>query len=252
MPNDPRPGTGRSAEAPRLSPISDAAAAYRLVYHRVDALLRGRAEVAELMVPACPGWTVRQTVAHLAGGAQDVASLNLEGVGCESWTQAQVDRLGHNSIEELLDLWGQAIDPVTAMLHQGVPESSAGQLVFDALTHEHDIRGALGEPGSRTEDPAFTVAAGFLTTAYDQAIRQSGQPAFRLITPTLGSLQIGDPATTPDHVTLDISDYEMLRAFGGRRSHGQLSALPWHGDPPNPPPAARNHAIRPPNDDLVE
>lgn len=50
---------------PRLLPISDAAAAYRLVYGRVDALLRGRADVAELAVPACPAWTIRQTVAHL-------------------------------------------------------------------------------------------------------------------------------------------------------------------------------------------
>lgn len=247
---------------PRLLPRSDAATAYRLVYERIDALLRGRAEVVELTVPACPAWTVRQTVAHLAGVAQDVVSLNLQGKATDSWTQAQVDRLAGNSIEDLLDLWGQTIDPLTAMLGQSVPEESAGQLVFDTLTHEHDIRGALREPGSRTGDLAFQVAIGFLTTMGDQIIRQTGVPAFRLTTPTIGSVQLGDPGNATDQVTLAISDFEALRTLGGRRSVRQLSALPWHGDPANLLPALGNpatmlpalsdYAIRPPTDDLVE
>jgi hypothetical protein len=237
---------------PRLLPSSDAVAAYRLVYGRVDALLRGRADVAELTVPACPTWTVRQTVAHLTGVAQDVVSLNLEGAGTDSWTRAQVDRLDGNSIDELLDSWGQMIDPVTARLGQDGLEGPAGQTVFDALTHEHDIRGALGEPGSRTGDPAFAVAAGFLTTTFDLISRQTGGTALRLTTPTVGSLQLGDPVNTKDHLTLDVSDFEALRAFGGRRSARQLLALPWQGDPTNLLTALSNHAIRPPNDDLVE
>jgi uncharacterized protein (TIGR03083 family) len=156
----------RASRPPRLFPSSDAAAAYRLVYGRVDALLRGRPELAELAVPACPGWTVRQTVAHLAGVAQDIVSLNMEAKAADSWTQAQIDRLGGNSIDELLDLWGQAIDPASAMLDLA-PQGSACQLVFDTLTHEHDIRGALGEPGSRTGDLAYEVALEFVTTMGD-------------------------------------------------------------------------------------
>ena len=106
----------RRDRPPRLLPISDAASAYRLAYGRVDALIRGRAEGAELTVPACPAWTIRQTVAHLTGVAEDIVSLNLEEKAADSWTQAQVDRLGGHSIDELLDLWGQMIDPVTATL----------------------------------------------------------------------------------------------------------------------------------------
>lgn len=243
---------------PRLLPISDAAAAYRLVYGRVDALLRGRAEVAELTVPACPAWTVRQTVAHLAGVAQDIVSLNMEGKAADSWTQTQVDRLGGNSIDELLDLWGQMIDPVTARLALG-PQGSGCQLVFDTLTHEHDIRGAVSELGSRTGDLAFEVAMGFSTTMGDQFIRQGGLPALLLITPTIGSVQLGDPHTARGQVALNISDFEALRALSGRRSIRQLLALPWHGDPTNllPAfthllPAFTNGGIRPPNDDLIE
>ena len=250
-----RPEAGRP---PRLLPVSDAAAAYRLVYGRVDALIRGRAEVAELTVPACPGWTIRQTVAHLAGVAQDVVSLNIEKKGADSWTRAQVDRLGAHGIDELLDLWGQLIDPVTAMLALA-PQASACQLVFDTLTHEHDIRGALSEPGSRTGDLAFEVTMGFLTTMGDQINRQAGLPELRLITPTIGSVQLGDPHTARGRLALNISDFEALRALGGRRSVRQLLALPWHGDRADLMPAFThllptfsNDGIRPPNDDLIE
>lgn len=241
---------------PRLLPIADAAMAYHIVYRRVDALLRGRAEVAELTVPACPAWTIRQTVAHLAGIAQDIVSLNMEEKAADSWTQAQIDRLGGQSIDELLDLWGQMIDPASTRL---ALEASACQLVFDALTHEHEIRGALSEPGSRTGDLVFEVALGFSTTMGDQFIRHAGLPALRLTTPTIGSVQLGDPQTARDQFALNISDFEALRALAGRRSTRQLLALPWHGDPTNllPAfthllPAFSNDGIRPPSVDLVE
>jgi uncharacterized protein (TIGR03083 family) len=241
----------RRDRPPRLLPTSDAASAYRLAYGRVDALIHGRAESAELTVPACPAWTIRQTVAHLTGVAEDIVSLNLEEKAADSWTQAQVDRLGGHSIDELLDLWGQMIDPVTAMLALA-PQGSACQLVFDTLTHEHDLRGALSEPGSRTGDLALVVAMGFLTTMGDQFIRQAGLPALQLITPTIGSVQLGDPHTARGQVALNISDFEALRALGGRRSIRQLLALPWHGDPTHLLPAFSNDGIRPPNDDLIE
>jgi hypothetical protein len=138
-------------------------------------------------------------------------------------------------------------------------QASACQLVFDTLTHEHDIRGALGEPGSRTGDLGFKVALGFSTTVGDQFIRHAGLPSLRLITPTIGSVQLGDPHTARGQVALDISDFEALRALGGRRSIRQLLALPWHGDPTHllPAfthllPAFTNDGIRPPNDDLLE
>jgi hypothetical protein len=173
----------------------------------------------------------------------------MEEKAADSWTQAQFDRLGGHSIDELLDLWGQMIDPVTARL---ALQGSASQLVFDALTHEHDIRGALSEPGSRTGDLAFEVALGFSTTMGDQFIRQAGLPALRLITPTIGSVQLGDPHTARGQLALNISDFEALRALGGRRSVRQLLALPWHGDPTHLLPAFANDGIRPPDDDLVE
>ncbi|MDT5412889.1 MAG: hypothetical protein QOG14_5109 [Mycobacterium sp.] len=248
----------RYGQAPQLLPISDAAAAYRVVCERVDALVRGRDGIAELTVPACPGWTIRQVVAHLAGVAEDIVSLNLEEKGTAPWADAQVDRLGGHSIDDLLDLWRQSLDTVAAHLDLA---SGAGvcQLVFDTLTHEHDIRGALSEPGSRAGDLAFEAALGFMTTMGDQFIRHAQLPALRLSTPTIGSVQLGDPHTARGHVALSISVFEALRAFGGRRSVAQLLALPWDGNPTNLMPAFTdvlpaftNNGLRPPTSDLIE
>jgi uncharacterized protein (TIGR03083 family) len=248
----------RYYQTPQLLPVSTAAAAYRLICERVDALVRRRGGIAELTVPACPGWSIQHVVAHLAGVAQDIVALNLEKKGTGPWADAQVARLGERSINDLLDLWEQSLDTVAAHLALA---SDAGvcQLVFDTLTHEHDIRGALGEPGSRTGDLAFKAALSFVTTMGDQFIRQAELPTLLLSTPTIGSVQLGDPRNTRGHVALNISDFEALRAFGGRRSVGQLLALPWNGDPTalmpaftDVLPAFTNDGLRPPTSDLIE
>jgi uncharacterized protein (TIGR03083 family) len=250
--------SARYGQLPQLLPISDAGAAYRLIYERVDALVRGRDDIAELAVPACPGWTIRQVVAHLAGVAQDIVALNLERKGTGPWADAQVARLCGHSIDDLLDLWGESLDPVTANL-AFASDKGVCQLVFDTLTHEHDIRGALSEPGSRAGDLAFKAALGFVTTMGDQFIRQAGLAALQLTTPTIGSVELGDPHTARGHVALNVSDFEALRSFGGRRSVGQLLALPWDGDPTNLMPAFTDvlpaftdDGLRPPTDDLIE
>jgi uncharacterized protein (TIGR03083 family) len=230
---------------------ADAAAAYRTVQRRVDALVRGRTDVCERTVPACPEWSVRQTVSHLAGTAQDMVSLNLDTAGTDEWTQAQLDRLADHSLDEVLDLWATATESVTEFLAKS-PKLVGAQAVFDALTHEHDIRGALGEPGSRTADPAFAVAAGFLTTMADRTIRRNGHPCLTLTTPTTGTIALGDPAKAPGHITVELSDFEALRAFGGRRSRRQLSALPWQGDAAALLPIFQRAGVQPPADDLSE
>jgi hypothetical protein len=100
---------------------------------------------------------------------------------------------------------------------------------------------------------------GFVTTMGDQFIRQAELPALRLATPTIGSVQLGDPSTARGQLALSISDFEALRALGGRRSIRQLLALPWQGNPTDLVPAFThllpafsNDGVRPPNNDLLE
>lgn len=234
-----------------MSDHLNAADAYRLVHRRVDELLRGRADVADRAVPACPDWTVHQTVSHLAGVCQDVLSQNLQGAGTPTWTQAQVDRLADHDLDELLDAWDESAAPVAEVLEHA-PPLIGGQLVFDTLTHEHDLRGALGEPGARTGDPAFAVAAGFLTASFDRAIRDNGLPAVLLVGPTLGSVLLGDPSAPGSPIVVELTDFEMLRALGGRRSVAQLQALPWQGNPGRLLTVFTGSAVYPPETDLIE
>ncbi|MGH3853563.1 MAG: maleylpyruvate isomerase N-terminal domain-containing protein [Pseudonocardiaceae bacterium] len=241
---------GDSIDRPRPRPAAEAAAGYRLVRQRIDTLLRGRAEIAELVVPACPNWTVRQIVSHLCGVAQDLVSGNIQGAGTEPWTQAQVLRLAERGLDDLLDLWAEKTDEVIALLPQG-SDLAANQLVFDALTHEHDLRGALGEPASRTEDPVLPVALGFLLTARDRTIRASALPAVALRT-EVGSWQLGEPAAAPAQLALQLSGFEALRALSGRRSVPQILSLPWRGDATALLAMFTGTALRPPELDLVE
>jgi hypothetical protein len=80
-----------------------------------------------------------------------------------------------------------------------------------------------------------------------------------LSTPAIGRVQLGDLHAGRGHVALNVSDFEALRSFGGRRSLGQLLSLPWDGDPTNLMPAFTdmlpdftNGGLRPPVDDLIE
>lgn len=236
---------------PQLCTGTEAAAAYRTVQKRIDKLIRGRVDLGDVLVPACPEWSVRQTVSHLAGTAEDMVSLNLHGAGTDAWTRAQLTRLAHRSLNELLALWAETTGAVADLLEQS-PKLVGAQMVFDALTHEHDIRGAIGEPGLRAQDAVFAVAAGFLTTMLDRTIRRTETPALRLTTPTTGTVQLGDSAKASARIAVDLSDFEALRAFGGRRSRRQILALPWRGDAGNLLPIFSTAIVRPPNKDLLE
>ncbi len=218
---------------PILSPTprtsEEAAEAYRFVQRRVTELLREHGGDGETAVPACPEWNVRQALAHLCGAAEDVAALNLDGVGTDPWTAAQVDRHEGDSVEQLLDLWEEATGQVASLLPHA-PAISANQLVFDAVTHEHDIRGALAVPGATSGDLPLLVALGFMTPSLDALIRTRSFPSLRLETDD-GTWQLGDPSTAPSQLTLRVSPFDAVRMLGGRRSLGQLRAATWGGDP---------------------
>jgi hypothetical protein len=57
---------------------------------------------SDAVVPACPGWRVREVVAHLAGLCEDWVEGRLQGYGSSQWTAAQVDRYSAATIEEIL------------------------------------------------------------------------------------------------------------------------------------------------------
>src|SRR5918911_3351769 len=111
-------------------------------------------------VPATPEWRVRDVVAHLVGVCDDIASGNLEGVTTPPWTAKQVEKRKDASIDALIEEWARAAREVEAMIPM-FPGHSGPQLVSDVVTHEHDLRGALGQPGAR-DSAATRVGVEFM------------------------------------------------------------------------------------------
>jgi uncharacterized protein (TIGR03083 family) len=207
-----------------MSAMTDTA--YRLVRTRVDALLRPLTSAAvETVVPGCPQWTVRDTLCHLVGACADILAGRGDATGSPAWTAAQVAARQGQLVADLLDEWAITGEQVAAAL---AGRSALGQVVMDALTHELDLRNALGT-SAPTDDPALEVALAWIAPRFGRYLDHVGAPALRLVLDpdgaevTLGS---GEPAACLRATRLDV-----LRSLTGRRSLAQVRALAWDGDP---------------------
>jgi hypothetical protein len=93
------------------------------------------------------------------------------------------------------------------------------------ITHEQDLRGALG--AEQTPDP---LAVRFVTDGFGARVGRVVERA------GLAPLEIRDPSCgwrvgEPGGVCAQASEFEWFRALTGRRSGRQVSAFDWTGDP---------------------
>lgn len=196
------------------APVYDAAK------HRITSLVEGRDP--QTPVAATPGWSVKDVVAHLAGGLRDFVDRRFDGVESGEWGERQVrDRRG-NTLSDAFAEWDANLE-----LARPLFDTPMGPvLVSEVIAHEHDLRAALGVPGDRdgTDVRAALVRP---LQQLDQRMRENDVPALR-ITLEHGDrvLGHGDPAGT-----LRTTSFELMRAIGGRRSADQIKALDWDGDP---------------------
>jgi len=205
-----------------VTPEADTTAVYRDTRLRIRDVAAAAGDGATA-VPACPAWTVRDVVAHLAGVCDDILAGNLEGAGTDPWTLAHVAPRADRSLADVLEEWDDLGRRVEALLGPG---GAPAQLVFDEVTHEHDLRAALGCPGAR-EDVAVDVALGFAVPAMSASVGQADLPAIRARCGAdewiLGS---GEP-----EVTLTAAAFDLLRSLSGRRTAEQIKGLDWSADP---------------------
>lgn len=199
----------------------DVGLAYRDLRKRVLALVDTlSSEQWEMVTPHCPEWTVRQTLAHLAGVIDDAINNNMVGVTTPKWTAAHIDKRATMTGPEIALEWATWAPLVEARAtERGMALS---QLVFDAATHEHDLRHALGVPGARASN-AVVVGIGFLSSRL--TARPGGSP-IRLI--------VDDVEVVPadgSHPTLQTSAFDALRSFASRRTKAQIAVLGWSAEP---------------------
>ena len=230
-----------------LDEANELGRAYRDLRVRVIELLRDVGpDVATTRSPACPEWTVKDLVAHLTGECQDILDGNLDGVGTDPWTAAQVERLVNQDLAALLDDW-EARGPGIDVIMPFFPGDAAAQLLFDVSSHEQDIRGAIDRPGGR-DASSVLLGLGFLLRSLDAAIRAGSWPSLQI---DAGAHQwvLGEP---PVRTRLVTDPFTLLRSFGGRRSLDQIRALDWSGDPEPYLAVFAGFPVRPPAAALVE
>lgn len=142
-------------------------------------------------VPGCPGWTVKDTFAHLVANPIDGLAGKISGPPSEEQTAEQVARFADSSVAELIEAWegASAIDGVIEAVGVDI-----APIVIDLHIHEQDILGALGRVESRDLPAGAWIA---------NRMRE----------------RLGIPVPA--------DDFELSRAMLGRRSHAQVAAWPW-------------------------
>jgi uncharacterized protein (TIGR03083 family) len=186
----------------RLLPDDQVCEAYRQTRGSVLELLDVTPESsAQLVVPACPDWTVQQTFSHLVGVPEDLLAGRREGITSDAWTNAQVQRHAGESLAELRSALEATIAAFDAIL-PGIPHPSNSQLVMDALAHELDLREALGLECDESS-LALSVAKAWL----------------------IDMIERRGPSAISGIESAGCSDLELVRALTGRRSGAQMEDL---------------------------
>lgn len=171
--------------------------------------------------PACPLWSVRDLLAHLAGASAMFDGEPGQGaVLSPEWTQAQVEARRDRTVAELADEWQRHAPAVCQ-----IPVSSLTWLpmLHDALSHEADIRGAIGAPLL----PADALAAAWplLTGAITRRLAPLGTALLKL---DEQFVPVGDGSP---ELEVEATRFDFWRAWFGRRSRAQMSGWVRTGDP---------------------
>ena len=167
---------------------------------------------------------MRDLIGHLVGCPIELTAGHVDVAGGEEWTQAQaqVEARRDRSVADLMAEWQRASGSIDAAIRAAdVPVPVA----HDILTHEQDLRGAIGAAGA--PDP---VAVRFLADGFCAVlVRRAGKAE-------LAQIELRDPETgwsagTEGGVVAEASEYEWSRALTGRRSGRQVAAFGWSADP---------------------
>jgi len=188
-------------------------------------VLLGELDSAELdrPVPACPGWSVFDVVAHLTAVAQDILAGRLTSPPTDQETAAQVARFRGRPFDQLLAEWDTKAGPLAEM----VSAARAWPAVSDIAAHEQDIRAATDRPGARDSDVVRLCSARLVTGLRPPVpVRVTVEDAEFFAGPD-GPLDGADTEV----LALRTTRFEAFRWRLGRRSRGQLVALDWSSDP---------------------
>ena len=176
------------------------------------------------LVPATPGWTVHDVVAHVVGITADLNAQRFGSGDADEWTAAQVRARRDRTLDELVEEW----DREATVFEDGLRlfgYELGSHYVADLLQHTADIHHAVGS-GRIADDDALTAALDFYVDYLHQTLRDRQVGSVELVLPD-ESVVVG---VGPTRARLAADRLEIFRTLGGRRSEQQIRALTWTGD----------------------
>jgi uncharacterized protein (TIGR03083 family) len=197
-----------------MNPVEEWSAAQRRVIGLVGGL---SAEQAEVRVPACPDWTVRDLFSHMVGLGTDVVAGDEPDDHNAGWTQRQVATRRDHDVAALVAEWEKVAAPLREWM-----EAHGPRPLGDVIIHEQDLRGALHVPGGQYSAGVAAIRDRF---AGRFAAAVAGRPPIALVGDTW---RWGDADGAA--VVVRAPDFELARALVTRRSAAQLRAWTVRGD----------------------
>ncbi len=201
---------------------------YLAIVARISDVVRDAEPSLDEGVPACPRWTVRQVVAHLAGVAEDWVAGRLDDYGSDAWTSAQVSRFDGQPIDAVLAAWSSAAGRFGASGPSPLGGTAAMWAFGDAVVHEADLRPLLA-PGTRPPDNAVSLGLKAAVARWRVELGAAGVPPLDVVATDMRTWRIGYPDAAAQVVTT--TGYELFRALFGRRTRTQVEAWGWDCDP---------------------
>ena len=202
---------------------------YLAAHARVVALVEPLDD--DLAIPATPGWSLLDLLAHLAGAATDLAAHDVDDWSLDEWTAAQVAARRGRDRATILGEWETAAAGAAAVVDDpaafDLDEAFARMPIIDTTGHEGDILEAIGRPAT-IDALDWAVIAPHREAMLGLLVAESGVAPLRVRTPEGDDWMLGGdvPATT---VTMPRD--ELWRSLMGRRTRAVVAAYDWSGDP---------------------
>lgn len=201
---------------------------YLGVFARVRELARSAEESLDETIPACPDWTARQVIAHLAGLAEDWVADHLDDYGSDAWAAAQAARFEGRSLDGVLAAWETAAGQFGELGPSPLGGTPAMWAFGDAVVHEADLRPVLAS-GTRVPEDAMRLGLKAALARWRAELAAAAVPPLDLVTIDMRTWRVGDPDAAAHSVTT--TGYELFRALFGRRTRAQVEAWDWSRDP---------------------
>jgi uncharacterized protein (TIGR03083 family) len=205
---------------------SDYLSAYSAIFERMAAFVTDSSR--DVVVPACPGWCVRDVLAHLCGVCEDWVNHRLDGYASEDWTSAQVERNAHLTCSQILVSWADSLAHFALLDEEFLGFPPARWALGDAVIHEADVRGAL-DSGRAPDDAVVLALEGTMARWTHEVLSRADVPALHVQCES-HDWWLGEPEDL-DAVVVEAPLYEVFRSLAGRRTKDQVRAWSWSSDP---------------------